>query len=307
MAKKQQKSRWGVIIGILLFLFLLAYVFSGILSILIGGDDIKDGNVALIPIKGVISTQDKADIFDSGVASSGQIVKDIEKAAKNPEIQAIIFEIDSPGGTPVATDEIATAVERANKTAVAWIREVGASGAYWVASAAEHVVANRMSITGSIGVFGSYLEFSGLLDDWNVSYERLVAGKYKDTGVPLRKLSPQEKRMLQRKLDLMHQVFKDEVQKNRGLTNSQIEAVSQGEFYLGNEAINIGLVDELGGKKEAVDYIEKKLNISAEITVYEHKVSFLETLAGLLNEKSFFLGRGIGDSLSNNARVGMLT
>ena len=234
-------------------------------------------------------------------------MKDIEKAAKNPEIQAIIFEIDSPGGTPVATDEIATAVERANKTAVAWIREVGASGAYWVASAAEHVVANRMSITGSIGVFGSYLEFSGLLDDWNVSYERLVAGKYKDTGVPLRKLSPQEKRMLQRKLDLMHQVFKDEVQKNRGLTNSQIEAVSQGEFYLGNEAINIGLVDELGGKKEAVDYIEKKLNISAEITVYEHKVSFLETLAGLLNEKSFFLGRGIGDSLSNNARVGMLT
>ncbi len=259
----------------------------------------------MIPVKGLIVTESTRDLFGTGIASSSQIVRDIEDASRNPEIKAILLEIDSPGGAPVATDEIATAIERANKTTAAWIREAGASGAYWIASATEYIVANRMSITGSIGVYGSYLDFSGFISDWNVSYERLVGGKYKDTGAPFRKLSSQERKLLQKKIDLMHQIFSDEIQKNRKLTKSQINAVAEGEFYLGSEAISLGLIDKLGGKKEAIEYIEKKLNITAKLAVYEHRPSLLEILGGMVNERSFFLGKGIGEGINN--RIGMLT
>ncbi len=305
MAKKQ-KNGWKIILVVLIFLFLFAYLFSAIISLFIGTDEMSQGNVAVIPVNGVIMTGSGRDIFSSDVASSGQIVKDIEKAAKNPQIKAIILEINSPGGAPVATDEVATAIKRANKTSVAWIREMGASGGYWIASATEYIVANRMSITGSIGVYGSYLDVSGFIRDWNVSYERLVAGDYKDSGVPFRKLSDEERRLLQRKLDLLHQEFKDEVQRNRGFTNGEINAISEGEFYLGREALDLGLVDKLGGKKEAVDYIENKLNITADLAVYEHKSSLLDVLTGLINERSYFFGKGIGEGMKGNT-VGMFS
>jgi protease IV len=309
MAKKQdQKNRWGIIIAVLIFLFILSYIFAGIISIIIGPTSLDTGNIAVIPVKGIIMVDDSDNLFSSGIASSSRIVDDIIDASKDPSIEAIILEINSPGGAPVATDEISRAIKETNKTTVAWIREVGASGAYWIASSTDHVISNKMSIVGSIGVIGSYLDFSGFINDWNVTYERLVAGKYKDTGVPFRELTEQERKLLQKKLDLLHQEFKDEVQRNRQLTNSQIENVGNGEFYLGSEAITLGLVDQLGGEKEAIAYIENNLNITADIVVYEHKRSLLDTLAGLSNENSFYVGKGIGDSLTvKTQRIGMFS
>ena len=288
MAK--QKSRWGFIIGVLIILIIASYIFVGLISVSLG-DGFQQGNVAVIPIDGIILTQSSADLFGNKVSDSSQIVADIENAVRNPQIKAILLEINSPGGAPVATDEIATAVKQANITTVAWIREVGASGAYWIATSADHIVANRMSITGSIGVIGSYLEFSGLLTDFNVSYERMVAGKYKDMGIPFRQLSPEERKLFQKKLDLMHQEFKNAVQENRKLSLGQVEAISTGEFYLGMEAINFGMVDELGGKNEVLAYIEAQIEEKPELIRYEHQPSLFDMLAGLTFDKGF----GIND------------
>ncbi len=278
---KQQKTRWGLIIGLLIVLFILANLIAGAFSLFSGSAALQSGNVAVVPIKGIILTSASGTFLEPGVASSSDIVDTLEEVADDPSIQAIILEIDSPGGAPVASDEIATAVKRTNKTTVAWIREVGASGAYWIASASDHIIANRLSITGSIGVLGSYLDFSGLLERYNVSYEEMNGGQYKDLGTPFRKLTSEERRLLQKKIDLMHQVFKDEVQKNRKLTNAEMASVGTGEFFLGMEAMNLGLVDEMGGEKEALAYIEKKLNITAEPVSYEEEPSFLDLLAQL--------------------------
>jgi protease-4 len=176
-ATAAEKNPWGLIIGLLLIFFLMGFVFIGIISALIGGVDEQSGNVAVIPVKGTIMTEGSNDLFSSAsIASSTQIVADIEDASNDPEIKAIIFEIDSPGGAPVASDEIVQAIKNSNKTTVAWIRETGASGAYWIASATDYIVANKLSITGSIGVLESYLEFSGLMDHYNVTYERMNGG-----------------------------------------------------------------------------------------------------------------------------------
>ncbi len=294
MMAKKEKSTWVLIIAMLLFLFLAASFISGILSLIFSADQAAQGNVAFIPITGVILTEQGNDFFGGSISDSSSIVKDIQDAAKDDSIKAIVLEINSPGGAPVASDEIARAVKESNKTTVAWVREIGTSGAYWVASASDHIIANRMSLTGSIGVIGSYLDFSGFLTDWNITYERLVAGKYKDVGTPLRQLTDEERQMLQRKLDLLHQEFKNAVQQNRKLSNSEIAAVSEGEFYLGSEAKDLNLVDELGGMPEVQRYLEKSLNITVEPAWYKHEPTLLELLSTILNERSFYFGLGYG-------------
>ena len=228
---------------------------------------------------------------------STDIVAFIEKANKNPNIKAIILDINSPGGSAVASDEIASAVKEANKTTVALIREVGASGGYWIASAADQIVANRMSVTGSIGVFSSYLEFAGFLSDHNVTYQRLVAGKYKDTGSPLRTLTSEEKALLQGKLDIVHSYFIEGVAENRGLTTEQVEPLATGMYFLGVEAKELGLIDVLGGKQDAIDIIEKEHNITASLAKYERKLSFFEALSEVLSQGTFQLGRGISSGM----------
>ncbi|MBI4983237.1 S49 family peptidase [Candidatus Woesearchaeota archaeon] len=186
MNKKEGNHKLrNIILTIIAAVFILLVLFPLILTIF---DPSKYGNVALIKIEGVI-TSDGSSYLGSATVSSPEIINFIQEADQDPKIKAILLEINSPGGSPVASDEIGTAVKRAKKPTIAVIREVGASGGYWIASAADHIIANRMSITGSIGVYSSYLEFSGLMEKYGIGYERLVAGEHKDTGFPILFLS----------------------------------------------------------------------------------------------------------------------
>ena len=290
--------RWGYGIFVLLLLSILGFIAVGILSLFVGVDVTSlSGNVALIPIEGVIvGTEDSEFLFES-ITSSPEAVEFIEKADKNPSIKAIILEINSPGGSAVASEEIANAVRKANKTTVAWIREVGASGAYWVASASDYVIANRVSITGSIGVIASYLEFPGLLEDYNVTYRRLVSGKYKDIGSPYKEMTDEEKVIFQQNLDAIRDYFVSEVAKNRNLNKKDVDKIANGLFYLGAQAKDFGLVDEIGGKDEVISYIEKKEGIKAEVVEYKKEKTLLDILSEVLSRQSFFVGKGIGNAL----------
>ena len=211
--KPNSNFRWGYAVFVIILLAVLGFIAVGILSLFAGVDvDSLGGNVALIPIEGEITgSRDPGLSFGGAVAASPDIVEMIEKADKNPSIKAIIFEINSRGGSAVASQEIADAVAKTNKTKVAWIREVGASGAYWVASSTDHIVANRASITGSIGVIASYLEFPGFLERYNITYNRLVAGKYKDIGSPFKEMTSEERAVFQQTLDEMRDYFVDEL------------------------------------------------------------------------------------------------
>jgi len=294
----QPNFRWGYAIFVLILLSILGFIAVGIISLFAGIDvGSLSGNVALIPIEGEIVGTNNGGILSQDVISSTDAVELIEKAGKNENIKAIILEIDSPGGSAVASEEIANAVKKTNKTTVAWIREVGASGAYWVASSADHIVANRASITGSIGVIGSYLEFPGFLERYNVTYRRLVAGKYKDIGSPYKEMTEEEKAIFQQTLDSIRDYFVSEVAKNRNLNKKDVDKVANGLFYLGAQAKELGLVDELGGKDEVISYIEKKEGIKADVVEYKKEKTLLDVLSKILSKQSFFVGKGIGSSL----------
>jgi protease-4 len=296
------KGRWAVVVMVLVFLSLISFVSALIIGIFISTSEVEAaGNVAHIKVTGTIMPESPGSILKGDVAESQEIVKFIKKADENPEVKAILLEIDSPGGTPVASYEIAEAVLKANKTTVAWIREAGASGAYWVASSADHIVANPMSITGSVGVTASYLEFEGTLHRYNASYRRLVSGKYKDIGTPFKEMTPDEEQIMQEVMADIQEEFINSVVENRKLSSDVAEQISDGRLYTGKKALKLGLIDELGGKEEAVKWIEKKEGITAELAEYKRPKTLAEMLTEVMSEHGLMMGEGIGQSLSSGA------
>jgi len=252
------------------------------LGILIAVGDYGN-KVAVIPIRGLITTQDAEMFFDG--TSSKEIIEYIEIADEDTSIKAIVFEINSGGGSAVASDEIGSAIKKTNKTTVAWIREAGASGGYWVASCTDHIIANRMSITGSIGVISSYIEFPGLLEKHNITYTRLVGGEYKDAGIPMRETTQEELDLMQEKVDVIHDIFIREVAVNRDLSEEYVREVATGMFFIGTEALELGLVDELGGKDEVEVYLSKELEIEeVNFVEYKRKKSVFESFGQVLSQ-----------------------
>ncbi len=294
--REQQPPRGGKIWVIIL----VGLAFLGFLIVIyrLSSDGFGDGvgNIALIEVKGII-TGDGSDGLLSSSVSSKDIIKLIEKANKNIFIKAIILEINSPGGSAVASAEVADAVKKVQKPVIAVIREVGASGAYWIASATDRIYAHPLSMTGSIGVIGSYLEFAGLLERYNITYRRLVAGDYKDTGNPYKRMTPDEQSLYQQKLDAMHVAFIDAVAKNRNLDRERVKQLATGFVYLGEEAIALNLVDELGGLDKAEEYIEGLLNIKANTVAYKRKQTLTEILSVVTANQLYRLGVGVGEGL----------
>lgn len=299
-AEKSKITGWQIlgttwrIISVLIsvFMFLIFIMILASFASLFVPSELETGNIAVIPIDGIITT-DGPTTWATGVKST-TIVELIEKAEEKNEIKAILLEINSPGGSPVATDEIAQAVKQAEKPIIAVIRENGASGAYWVATAADKIYANRMSITGSIGVKASHLEFAGLIADYNITYRKLIAGKYKEAGSPFVEMTPEEEKMFQKLLDTLHNEFITAVSENRNMSKQKVTELANGFVYLGSEAKELGLVDELGTKEDALKYIEKQLNITAEPVTYKKKGTFFEELSSVSANNYYNIGRGMG-------------
>ena len=283
-------------------ILIVLFIFSSLIALFINNNDetVTGYNTAIIPIKGEITSEGSSGLFGSDTASSPDIVKNIEKAKNDPNIKAVIFEINSPGGSPVATDEIATAIKTLNDkniTTVAWIRESGASGAYWIASSTNHIIANEMSVVGSIGVYGSYLEFYGLMNRYNVTYRRLVSGEYKDAGTPYRPMSAAEESLMQDKLDKLHKYFISNVAENRNMSYESVKVLANGEIFLGMEAKDNGLIDELGGYAQVTKYIEHKINTTVTTKEFSKDKTFIESLTSTMNKNSYYIGQGIASGL----------
>lgn len=295
MMRKKKSKFWDYGKGILVFivLIIIAAIFS-----FSNGPSISGSQISVIPVRGVITLYGSDSLFDSGIVSATEVVKKIEIADTNPNVKAIIIEINSPGGTVVASKEISTAIENANKPVVAWMREKAASGGYWIAASCDRVVADEATITGSVGVIGSYLEFSDLMDEYGITYESLVSGKYKDTGSPFKKLTSSERALLLKKIDTINEMFIDHVAKSRDIEEGQVRAIATGEVFLGIEAYELGLVDELGSKAKAVAVAENLAGIEdSEVVVYERSANFLEKFVKGFTFQSYMIGRGIGDSM----------
>ncbi|MBR9691927.1 signal peptide peptidase SppA [Candidatus Woesearchaeota archaeon] len=295
--EEPKKKRLMLVFKILIIFVIISFLLSSLISMFI--DFEPAGNVALIPVKGIIRVDDVSS-FGAETASSEVIIDQIRKAVQNPSIKAIVFDINSPGGSALASQEIANEIKRTNKTTVAVIRELGASGGYWIASAADYSIANEMSITGSIGVFSSYIEFAGLLERYNMTYQRLTGGKHKDLGDPFKPLALEEREILQKKIDKIHDIFIRSVAENRNMPEQKVRQLSTGEFYLGSEALESGLIDAVGGKETAKQYLKQKLNLTEiQFAEYKKEKTLIGLLTGVISPQSYLIGKGIGSELKD--------
>ena len=273
-SKQPSKLPW-ILLGIA---FLLFFMF------MCSGGEVLTGNVALIKVEGVILTSAGDGLFSEGV-SSAEVVRQINQAKEDNSIQAIVVEINSPGGSAVASQEISDALKSTYKPTVSYIRDAGASGGYWVASATDMIYASPLSIVGSVGVTSAQLEYAGLLERYNISYRRTTAGKFKDIGTPFREQTQEEEERLDIKLDLLHDYFIEEVRENRNLPDKVVAEISQADFYVGIQAMELGLIDAYGGRAEAVAYIEQQIGNDAALVDYTPEPTLLDVLTGVISEK----------------------
>lgn len=303
---KVRKSKWGTVITVLLGLWLVAFAIAYLMSGKVSNVVVED-KIVFVPIYGMISTDGSSSLpFGGETATSAQIVEYLQQAEKDDSIKGVILEINSGGGTVVATKEIETAVKevKKKKPVVAWIREAGASGAYWVASASNKIVADPMSITGSIGVTSSYLEYTGLMEKYGVGYEELTAGKYKDAGSPFRDLKDEEKKILQNKLSIIQEYFIDAVSQNRNVPREKVAGLATGMFYLGKEFYDLGMIDYLGDKELAINVTKQLAGLKeAKLVKFEKKKSILDVLSKLSANSFYYMGRGIGAEIQSKAEV----
>lgn len=224
--------------------------------------------IALLPIKGpIVSEGDFPSAFGVRMVAASETVRLLEKIKRSKGIKAVVLEINSPGGTPLPCKEVAEAVKSVGKPTVAWIREAATSGGYWIASAADAIVADSLSTIGSIGVASIRPDFSEFLKKLGIDVDTVASGIHKLFGLPFKPLSSEEKeedrKMREEQIKIIQQIFLGGIKERRGLKEDVIKEVSSGKTYLGQEAKDLGLVDELGGKEKALEIAAKKANVKS--------------------------------------------
>ncbi|MAF35478.1 signal peptide peptidase SppA, partial [Candidatus Woesearchaeota archaeon] len=298
---KERKSIWPFLKGLGGFVrgafsVLLSIVFLVLILGGVGGGTPK-GNIAVIPIHGVITG---TSVPFGETVGSDQVVGWLQEANNSEGYKAILLDINSPGGSPVASAEIADMIHRIDKPVIAVIRESGASGAYWIASATDKIFANKMSLTGSIGVTAASLAFPGLIADYNITYRRLVAGKYKDAGSPFKEMTDEEEALYDHLLTQLYDEFVAVVAKNRDMSVEEVEELATGFVYLGAEAKELGLVDELGTKQDAIDYLAKEIGEQPDIAEFAPQPSLMDAFAGASAKAFYALGKGMSSSFDQS-------
>src|SRR5579871_2420569 len=209
--------------------------------------------------------------LDGVILSPQPVVGQLKKFGDDSSIKAIILHINSPGGGVAASEEIYREVKRVRtekkKKIVASIETVGASGAYYVASATDKVFADEGSIVGSIGVIAQWVNYGDLLKWAKLKDVVIKTGEFKDTGNPARDLTPAEQAYMQSLIDNMFGQFIKAVAEGRGLKYDDVKAIANGKVWTGAQAQSMKLIDSVGDFEKCVDETAKSVGIRGEPTL----------------------------------------
>jgi protease-4 len=218
-----------------------------------------------------------------------QTLTQLKEFRNNEDVKAIVLRINSPGGGVGPSQEIYEEVRKTSrvKKVVASMGAIAASGGYYVASAADHIMANPGSITGSIGVIMEFANFQELFEKIGISAFVLKSGEYKDIGFPLRKMTPKEKALLQAFIDNVHEQFVAAVAEARKISKEKIWAIADGRILSGEQAKKLGLLDSLGNLEDAIGMAATLGGIKGEPSVVYAKKTKFSVLQYLLGSSTW--------------------
>lgn len=218
--------------------------------------------IKVIRIDGVITASSGKNILNHNEGSSA-VIKTLHEIKTDEKIKGVLLRLNSPGGTAGASQEIAALIEdirSSGKPVIASIADMACSGAYMIASVCDYIFANKLSITGSIGVIMQIPNYKGLSDKLGVTYNTIKSGDMKDIGNPVRQMTENERAYLTDIAVESHQEFIAIVQKYRTIKN--IEQMTDGRFISAKQAKDNGLIDDFGTFYDALDYLCKKIGVN---------------------------------------------
>jgi len=228
----------------------------------------SQNKIAVVNIYGTIRASSKA--AGSLKQSSERIIKRLKKIEEDKSVKAVVLRINSPGGTVAASEELYAEilkVKAANKPVVASLSDIAASGGYYVAVAADKIVSNPGTLTGSIGVIMELGNYSALMKKFGVQIVTIKSGAYKDIGSFSRDMTPEEKSILQSVINDAYERFLSAVIAGRKLDPIKARALADGRIYTGAQAQNEGLVDMLGSLDDAINEAKKLAKIKGKVKI----------------------------------------
>jgi len=253
------------------------------------GERASDNEVAILYLEGEI-VDGWGDLTNIG---GDRFASELRSLAKDDDVKAVVLRVNSPGGSAFASEEIQHEIRALNvkKPVVVSMGNYAASGGYWVSTYSDRIFAEPSTITGSIGVFGMFFDVQKAANYLGLTFDTAKTGAYADFETISRPKTDQELQLAQARVDDLYGKFLDKVAASRHIPrdgDNGIDTIAQGRVWAGSEALNLKLVDEIGGLDKAIDYAVGKAKLTPgdyHIAEYPAKVSFADTLALLFNNR----------------------
>lgn len=279
----------AVLLGFALPICACAIFFFGSLSSLGNlGEGFATSNtatgpaIAIVRVEGTITHTDDEDYIAG--AGSGRVIADLRAAEADPDVQAIILRVDSPGGTVTGSAQIREViVNEVTKPVVVSMAGTAASGGYYVSAPADYIFARADTLTGSLGVVLTLINAKELIDTYGIDVVTITSGENKSIGSPWETLTEEQRLIFEAYIDESYEEFVRIIADGRGLSEDTVRQLADGRIYSGKQAVAIGLVDELGDLPQAIDKAADLGGIVGEprLIEYEHIPDFTSLLLGM--------------------------
>src|SRR5829696_3431347 len=295
-----RRRRWPFVVGGLMALGLIGLAIVAVVLILaVGGPTVPpvygeeyvagDGpyKIAAVPVEGEIAPADDTLGGTQPTATPEGLADALRQAGQDTSVVAVVIEVNSPGGGVTASDEMHQSIlnfkKNTGKPVVVSMGDTAASGGYYISTAADRIVANETTLTGSLGVIIPLNNFAEAAEKYGIKQVVIKSGKYKDMGSPFREMRPDEREIFQSIVDQEYSEFVDVISEGRDIPKDRVREIADGRVYSGLQAKKLGLIDSFGGLDEA-SAIAGNLAGTSDTTVvrYVQQPSFTDRLLARL-------------------------
>ena len=295
----RRRRRWPFIIGGLVALGLLVLAVGLVMVVLAVGasgpsaqtavyeEEYVSGagpaKIAVVPVEGTIASADSTVPGTQPPVTPEGLADALLQAEEDPSVAAVVLEVNSPGGGVTASDQMHQSIldfkESSGKPVVVSMDSVAASGGYYISAAADRIVANESTLTGSLGVVIPLLNFSEAAEKYGVTQKYVKSGEFKTMGSSWNELTPEEREVFQSIVDQEYDEFVEVIVEGRDLPEERVREIADGRVYSGQQARELGLVDSFGGLDEATEVSQDLAKVEgATVVRYVLPESFTDTL-----------------------------
>lgn len=262
--------------------------------------------IAIIYVEGVIIGGRGQNTLLTEYGGTDNLIKQLHTARDDSSVKAVILRINSPGGSAPASQEVGEEIKKlraAGKIVVTSMGDVAASGGYWLAACSDKIYANPATLTGSIGVYMPYANWEELYKKIGIQQEKIKSGPHKDILSPDRQMTTEERALIQLMVDDMYNQFVAVVAEGRKMDPERVRQLADGRIYTGNQAKELGLVDELGNMYDAIDGTAAMAGIRGKPEIKEYgKLNPLQVLLGA-DDKMELLDKLLFKQLKNDMPI----